>query len=56
MIACPAGIENARAMPNTTITANTGQATSRPEIVNARSASAQKNSSAMQSERIIARL
>ena len=30
MIACPAGIENARATPNTTITANTGQATARP--------------------------
>ena len=56
MIACPAGIENARATPKTTITANTGQATARPESVNASSASAQKNSSAMQSERIIARL
>ena len=48
MIACPAGIENARATPNTTITANTGQATASPESVNASSASAQKNSSAMQ--------
>ena len=37
MIACPAGIENARATPNTTITANTGQATVRPESVNASS-------------------
>src|SRR6185503_83734 len=56
MIAWPAGIENARAMPNTTITPNTGQATVRPDIVNPRSASAQKNSSAMQSARIAARL
>ena len=56
MIAWPAGIENARAVPKTTITANTGQATLRPESVNASSASAQKNSSAMQSERMNARL
>ncbi len=56
MIAWPAGIENARAVPKMTITAKTGQATARPESVKASSSSAQTNSSAMQSDRISARL
>ena len=41
MIAWPAGIENARAVPKTIITAKTGQATARPESVKASRSSAQ---------------
>ena len=50
--AWPVGIAKARAMPNSTITANTGRADSRPCAANASSSSAQAHSSAKQAARM----